>query len=279
MLHVVQVVIWGVAETPQLFLDEAKAGAAYVECAKKHWEQRYSAYCEHHGLSSDSFAVAQTFVGTIDVSEKSRINYWTFDVEEAGLGGMTSLPGGAGMKELRHAAEEIVAVKAGMERLMDDLSHLVDRFARMDVSPVEAPVAGGPEMVEAFPDAVRQEEAEPDPAARATPEWQAFVGTIKRLGSGSRNEFLLLHRDDWRKEVYNNRTSLEYWDWVADRIGKYKERAKNAGYSIFVDPDSPGCYRFTDPGGIANDDCFDSEWEGWCAAGLDFEAKCRDAAG
>ena len=56
--------------------------------------------------------MAQTFVGTIDVSEKSRINYWTFDVEEAGLGGMTSLPGGAGMKELRHAAEEIVAVKA-----------------------------------------------------------------------------------------------------------------------------------------------------------------------
>ena len=59
MLHIVQVVMWGVAETPQLFLDEATARTAYVECAKKHWEQRYSAYCEHHGVSSDLFASAQ----------------------------------------------------------------------------------------------------------------------------------------------------------------------------------------------------------------------------
>ncbi len=86
MVHIVQVVMWGVAETPQLFADESKARAAYVECAKKHWGQRYAAYCEHHGLSSDTFDSAQGFVDTLDVSEKSRIHYWTVNADELGLG-------------------------------------------------------------------------------------------------------------------------------------------------------------------------------------------------
>lgn len=273
MLHVVQVVLWGVAEKPQLFIDEEKAQAAYVQWARKHWEQRYSAYCEHHGVSSDSFASAQAFVNSIDISEKSKIHLWTFNPEEAGLSTMKQ----PAQEEFRHAAKEIVAVRDGLAQLLNDLSTLADRFAPMGASPGEAQTAVPEKTAPSIP-ALPQEEPESDPQTYTTPEWKNFVGTITRLGSGSRNEFYLLNRDDWRQDVYSNRTSLEYWDWVADRIVKYKEKAKNAGYTVFEDPE-PGCYRFKNKEGIASEERFDSEWEVWCAAGLYQEAACRAEAG
>jgi hypothetical protein len=104
------------------------------------------------------------------------------------------------------------------------------------------------------------------------------VGTITRLGSGIRNEFYLLNRDDWRQDVYSNRTSLEYWDWVADRIVRHKEKAGKANYSVFEAPES-GCYRFKNREGLESEESFDSEWEAWCAAGLYQEAACRAEAG
>lgn len=279
MVHIVQVVMWGVAETPQLFADESKARTAYVECAKKHWGQRYAAYCEHHGLSSDAFDSAQGFVDTLDVSEKSRIHCWTVNADELGLGDSKEAPFGAELEEFRHVAEGIVAVQTGLTGLLDDLSDLTARFSRMDPSPEKAQAVDAPETVTPSPSADLQEDPEPDPATYTTPEWKTFVGTIKGLGSGIRNEFYLLHRDDWRQDVYSNRTSLEYWDWVADRIMKYKKRAKKANVSVIQDPESPGSYRFINQEGIASEDRCDSEWEAWCAAALDLEGNCRDAAG
>jgi hypothetical protein len=35
MLHIVQIVIWGVAETPEVFGDEAKARASYEKVPKR----------------------------------------------------------------------------------------------------------------------------------------------------------------------------------------------------------------------------------------------------
>jgi len=273
MLYVVQVVMWGVAETPQLFIDVEKAQAAYVQWARKHWEPRYSAYCDHHGVSSDSFASAQAFVNTIDVSEKSKIHFWTFNPEVAGLNTMKQ----PAQEEFRQAAEEIVAVRDGLAQLLNDLSSLADRFAPMDASPIEAQAAVPEKTAPSIP-TLPQEEPESDPQTYTTPEWKKFVGTITRLGSGSRNEFCLLHRDDWRQDVYSKRTALEYWDWVADRIVKYKEKAKNAGYSVFEGPES-GCYRFQNREGIESEERFDSEWEAWCAAGLCQVAACQADAG
>ena len=273
MLHVVQVVLWGVAEKPQLFINEEKAQAAYVQWARKHWEQRYSAYCDHHGVSSDSFASAQAFVNSIDVSEKSKIHLWTFNPEEAGLNTMKQ----PAQEEFRHAAKESVAVRDGLAQLLNDLSTLADRFAPMDASPGEAQTVVPENTAPSIP-ALPQEEPEADPQTHTTPEWKNFVGTITRLGSGSRNEFYLLNRDDWRQDVYSNRTSLEYWNWVADRIVKHKEKAKNAGYTVFEDPES-GCYRFKNKEGTASEERFGSEWEVWCAAGLYQEAACRAEAG
>jgi hypothetical protein len=42
MLHIVQVVLSGIAEIPKLHFDEARAESAYVECAKEYWAQSYS---------------------------------------------------------------------------------------------------------------------------------------------------------------------------------------------------------------------------------------------
>lgn len=262
MLYVVQVVLWGVVEAPQLFIDEEKAQAAYVQWARKHWEQRYSAYCEHHGVSNDSFASAQAFVNSIDVSEKSKIHLWTFNPEEAGLNSMKQ----PAQEEFRQAAKEIVAVRDGLAQLLNGLSILADRFSPMDASPGEAQTAVPEKTAPSIP-VLPQEESDSDPQKYTTPEWKNFVGTITRLGSGIRNEFYLLNRDGWRRDVYSNRTSLEYWDWVADRIVKYKDKAKSTGYSVFEDPESGG-YRFKNREGVESEESFDSEWEAWCAAGL-----------
>jgi hypothetical protein len=266
MLYVVQVILWGAAEKPQLFADEEKAQVAYVQWARKYWEQRYAAYCDHHGASSDAFASAHAFVKTIDVSEKSKIHFWAFQPEEAGLNAMQQ----PAQEEFRQAGKEIVAVRDGLAQLLNDLSSLADRFAPMDASPGEAQAAV-PEKTSPSLPALPQEEHDSDPQTYTTPEWKKFVGTIKRLGSGSRNEFYLLHRDDWRQDVYSNRTALEYWDWVADRIVKYKDKAKSASYSVVEAPESGG-YRFRNREGVASDESFDSEWEAWCAAGLYQEA-------
>ncbi len=268
MLHLVQVVMWGVAEAPQLFPDEAKARAAYVERARKQWAQRYAAYCEHHGVSGDSFESAQAFVGTIDASEKSTINYWAIKPEEAGPEDWQNPLRGPGVEEFQHVAKDIVIVREGLARLLEDVSRLADRCALMDVTSVEAQPVSGPERTAPPPSVAPEEKPEAAQETYATPEWKNFVGMIKRLCSGSRNDFNLLPRDDWRQDVYSNRTSLEYWDWVADRMVKYKENAQNAGYAVVEEPDAPGYYKFTNREGTPSEDCYDSEWEAWCAAGL-----------
>lgn len=277
MLHIVQVVMWGVAETPQLFVDEEKARSAYVECAQKRWDQRYSAYCEHHGMSRDAFLSAQAFVKTLDVSEKSCINFWTFNPAEIGLGDSAKAPAGPSPEELQEVTGKIAALKEGLTRLVDDVSKVADTLAGKEVSPDSAPAVRVEETVAPPPEA-KERKPEPDPEKYKTQEWKNFVGTIKRLCSGSRNDFYLLPRDDWRNDVYSNLTSLEYWDWVADNIVQHQEEAKEANYSVVEDSEAPGYYRFQNPEGIPSESYY-SEWEAWCAAGLHAAASFRAEAG
>lgn len=273
MLHVVQVVMWGVAETPLLFLDEEKARSAYVENTRKQWEQRYAAYCEYHGTSAGSFSSAHAFISSIDASEKSTINFWTINPEEPGIGVSVSDQCGPGAEDYRQAVEGLHAVKEGLARLLFDVSNLADRFALTEGASMKTRPTTGPKKSAPAPPTAPREEPESAPETYTTPEWKAFAGTIKRLCSGSRNEFYLLPKDDWRQDVYSNRTALEYWDWVADRIVKYKELAKSAGYSVIEDPAAPGCQRFINREGLASEECQDSEWEAWCAAGLHLEVR------
>src|SRR5512133_1930007 len=90
MLHIVQVLLSGSAETPRVFFDEGAARAAYVECAKKYWNQSYAAYCEGRGLDGTSFSSAQAFVAGFDLADRSRIHYWSVTPED----GAGSLPTG-----------------------------------------------------------------------------------------------------------------------------------------------------------------------------------------
>lgn len=268
MLYIVQVVMWGVAETPRLFTDEARARAAFVEGARKNWEQRYSAYCEHHGVGNEDFASAQAFVKALDVSEKSTINLWSFSADEAGLG---ETKPAAGSEEFGLLAKEVVAVKEGLTRLLGDVSKLVDRFAAQDTAPVEAQAVEAPQEKRTPSSAAPQQKQEADPGKYATKEWSNFVAEIRGACSGSKNECALLPRGMWRHDVYGNLTALEYWDWVADRMVNYKERAQAANYTVIADPDSLGYHRFSNAEGDLSEDDYRSEWEAWCAAGLHLE--------
>jgi hypothetical protein len=264
MLHIVQVVMWGVAEQPLLFSSEEKARAAYVDCVRKAWTQRYDAYCEHHGLDGGSFMSAQAFVHTIDTSEKSAVHLWTATPEGTELD--APQPGTEG---IRQVAEGINAVQDWLTRLLAEVAHLADRCARMDAAAGSCEVA---ETVVSPPATGMEEITEASPETRATAEWQNFVAQIQRSFSNSRNQATLLPRDDWRQDVYSHHTSLEYWDWVADRTKRYRDEAEKAGYAVMAEEGVLGCYRFANRDGIGSEDHYGSEWEAWCAAGLHLKA-------
>jgi hypothetical protein len=271
MLHIVQVVKWGVAETPQIFTDETKAQAAYVESADKQWEQRYYAYCEHHGLNKGAFASAQAFITSIDVSEKSTVNFWSLPFEEAGQ--YDAQRSARPQEETRRLALEIVAIKEGLTHLLQDVSRLAAGFPEVDAPSTDAQSNGRPAESAPPPPTAAQQQQESDPGKYTTKEWSAFVADIRRLCCGSKNESGLMPRGAWRNDVYSNATSLEYWDWVADRMEYYKKSAMAADYTVNTDPDSADYLKFANKEGDASEESYHSEWEAWCAAGLYLEGK------
>jgi hypothetical protein len=236
MLHIVQVVLSGIAEIPRLLFDEGKAQSAYVECAKEYWAKSYSAYCEQNGASMDCFSSAKAFVNTFDSAEKSNIYYWIVKPKDMGLDKLDlHLPGTELIKECREHIQQ----------------------------------PGSPEGDAGLPSSILpQEEAKEIDEKFSTPEWKEYVEFIKNISGGSRSEFHLFTRNDWRQDVYSNSTSFEYWDWVAAKIDSCIEKAKNAGCSVFEDSDHPGQYKFKTPDGIVSEFSCNTEGEAWCHAGL-----------
>ena len=280
-LYIVQVISAGVAQTPKLFIDMEKADAAYVEYTKECWPRFYSLYCEKHGISADCITSAQTFVNELDSSEKNKINYWVTAPENFGLRITNLLLPDTGMckgrhEHIRHLAQQAkqasLAVKESFSRLFDKIEELSDNCDSMNTQ-----VANGQPLVVADGEtggaAVtgRQEKPEQNSPVNKTQEWTAFVGSIRSMCGGSRNEYHLFTRQDWRHDVYSNATSFEYWEWVATKIAYYRERAIKAKYSVIDDPDSPGHYKFKTPGGIVREISCYTEWEAWCHAGLNLE--------
>jgi len=265
MLHIVQTVFAGAAEAPQVFLDQAAAEAAFVEQVKACWRQSYPAYCERSGVGIDAFASAKEFLETLDLSEKGRIHYWVLTPADAGPDAMKDLEGLG-----RWAQQGEKSSAAVREKLAGVLGELVRLLAELGVlaAPVAAAQADGPEGA-AVPAPVAAEKTERDAAAEkyATKEWKNFVGTLMSLAGGGRSDFPPLPRADWRQAVYSDETSLEYWDWVAVTVDRYREAAEKAGYAVIEDPASPGHYRVRSPGGAAEETSFYSLWEAWCHAG------------
>lgn len=281
MLHIVQVILSGAAEAPRLFADQAQAEAAYVEAAKKYWQQSYAGYCEKAGVAGDSFAAAQAFVAGFDLAERSRLHFWTLAPEDAGAGA------DEGMSEEQR--QQLVRLVAGMERasgaVRDGLAELRAMVAGESTpvaeerSPSLPPGVAAMPFAEPFPTSFPgMDAAEPPLTSPTAPkpagalpddqEWRAYVDSIMHMCGGNRSEFKLFQRSDWRQAVYSDETTLEYWDWVATQIDTHIEKAQAAGYSVIDDPEQPGRYRFRTPAGDLGEVAVKAKGEAWCRAGL-----------
>jgi hypothetical protein len=276
MLHIVQVLLSGNAETPQVYFDEGAARAAFVDCAKKYWAQAYASFCEGRGLDSDCITSAQAFVASFDLADRSRIHYWTVTPEE-GAGSL--LPDPAALKERIEQLAETVEQASDVVR--EGLNELLATIAAQTkaVTVVAAPPAGEPDSPRCPAPAERSSSPTPEAtlppsiATDNTREWHEYVETIKNLCGGNRSEYPLLTRHDWRQAVYSGETSLEYWEWAAAMLDHYIEKAQQAGYTVVADPDKPDCYRFMTRDGVVSDIVTDAEGEAWCRAGLHLEGK------
>lgn len=279
MLHIVQVVFAGRAETPQVFLDQAGAESAYVDQVKTCWKQSYSTYCDQNGIDIDSLSSARAFLDTLDQSEKSQINYWVVNPVDAPPEKLKELQWMAQRREtighrLKKTVESSAAIRDGLNGLLDDLAQLSDCLGDSEplpagVQPAAPEIDTAPASAEKPREPVKPEDVEEEPAEHYTSkEWKTFVASIMNTYGGSRSACSLLPRPVWRQEVYSDATSLEYWDWVGDRIKRYRKKAENAGYAIIEDPGSPGHYKVKTPEGTVEETSFYSEWEAWCHAGM-----------
>lgn len=281
MWHIIQVVLSGSAEPPMVFSDETAAQAAFVSCAKKYWAQSYSAYCERSGDNSDSFTTAEAFVARFDLADRSRLHFWSITPEDSAAPAAGGLqPGLEALQERRqrieHLAQE-VAQSSGV--VMGALNELLAAIAELtgDTGGTAANAdegANAPRLLASQETAPAAQEAAAQPVTNYdSKEWQEYVASIKNMCSGSRREYHLFTRDDWRQAVYSNQTSFEYWEWLAITIDHYIEKAQLAGYAVVPDLDRSGGYRFKTPDGIVSESSSDAEGEAWCRAGLHIEGK------
>ena len=279
MLHIVQVVLAGSAEMPQVFVDEEAARAAFVACAKKYWSQAFAAHCEKTSVDSESFSSAQAFVATFDLADRSRIHYWSTEPVDAPCG---TQPGLGRLAEQQRLIERLAGeVERASGAVRDGVTELLATIAEVTGEKVGAAVQPVTEPDEPRPLAAVNDSTSPAPQALPQPavapcttrEWKEYVESIKNMCGGSRNEYHLFTRSDWRQAVYGGQTSFEYWEWLAATIDHYIEQAQRAGYAVIPDPDNPGRYRFRTPDGIVSDIPTDAEGEAWCRAGLHLEGK------
>ena len=310
MLHMVQVVLSGSAETPRVFMDEAQAHAAFVAAARKYWAQSYAAYCERTGVDAERFSSAQAFVASFDLAERSRIHYWNVTPEDAGTGATQLLPGVALLMERREQIQRLVQeveqasgiVREGLTELLDivagctgeeppvtvqpsspDDRNVPGRFASVELPAEELAPAAPATVGQEAPGRLATASLPAEEPARTVPqpsdeqyntkEWRNYVNSIMGMCGGSRSEYHLFNRYDWRQAVYSNETAFEYWDWVAATIDEHIEQAQKAGYAIIDDPDKPGHYRFRTPAGEVSDISTEAEGEAWCRAGLHLKGR------
>ena len=292
MLHIVQVIMSGSAEVPQLFVKKERAEAAYVEAVKKYWRQSYAAYCEQNGVAGDSYASAQAFVASFDLADRSRIHHWILDPEDAETGSDSTA-----LEAQREQARQLIA---GMEQASDIFKSGLSELRALSEGrgDAEAGTTGQPaEGSQSFqPGAAAMPFSDPFPSTypgmlpSATPvenpappmpdseqyntkEWKDYVNSIMQMCGGNRAEYHLFKRADWRQAVYHDETKFEYWDWVAFQIDEHIEKAQKADYSVIEDPEQPGNFRFQTPTGEASDITTETEGEAWCRAGLHLEGR------
>jgi ADP-ribose pyrophosphatase YjhB (NUDIX family) len=182
--------------------------------------------------------------------------------------------------------QEVVLIEAPQELGFAMHTRVVERFFREKGAPgassgseptgSSAPGRDRPRRLaaaEMAPEAAAPAAAPSSAEKHATAEWKAFVQSVMNMCGGSREEFHLFNRQDWRQAVYSDKTGLEYWEWVAVQIDDHIEKARQAGYAVVEDPDQPGSYRLRAPDGTVGDVADETEDEAWCRAGLHLEGK------
>lgn len=278
MLHIVQVVLSGVAENPKVFIDEAKAKSAYVECVNEYWAQSYPAYCDQNDVRRDCFSSATAFVKTFDFVDKSKVNYWIVTPEDKGSDKLNLFL--LDLELIKERREHILrltkeveqtsrAVKVGLTDLSDKIADLAVSITSLDVLLTDDQYVGRPEGASGLPSPpLPQEEPEAIDEKYKSPEWGKYVESVKNMCGGGSSEFRLFSRHDWRQDVYSNSTSFEYWEWVAAKIDTCTGKAENAGYSVIEDSGQSEHYKFKTPDGIVSEISCTTEEEAWCHAGL-----------
>jgi len=282
MLHIVQVVLPGSVETPQVFIDKVQAEAAFVASAKKYWRQSYAAFCEEAGGDADDYATAQAFVATFDLADRSRIHEWSVEIETGGAGDIERLlPGGAALQEQQERIQQLVVeveqasgvVRAGMSELLEILSGVTTTTEPARKKQPSDSLRSQPGQLKNFTAPTAPSTTQNSSSSFSSEERQAFIGSIMHMSGGNRSEAKLFDRAAWRQAVYSDETALEYWDWVADQIDAYIDKAQQAGYSVIDDTEQSDCYWFQTPDGFVGEISCKAAGEAWCRAGLHLEGR------
>lgn len=266
MYYVVQMILAGETNPPKIFVDQFLAKQTFVSLVREHLAEEYAGYCASTEADPDSFKSAHAFAKTL-LDEDTCIYHWEVNVEKSehpGKDHPLSHPTSESFLEATsNAQQQILCVQTELRNLAEQLTGISQEFLRLqqqaDAEDMDGPVVA-PELVEPAPENLDEK--------YQTEEWRDFVQTLTQLCGGNWGEFPLLPRQDWRKAVYDNDTTQQYWEWVAITIDKSINRAKLSGYTIEENGEQSGHFNYISPVGERSTTSYEMEDLAWCAAGL-----------
>lgn len=270
MLYIIQRIVSPAVTPPRIFTDQTSAQTAFVALVHEHRAADFARYCASNGGNSESFATAKAFADSVG-EEDAGFCYWERDLEaEGGAAKQLNLPSHSREPLLKATAEtqqQVLGVQTQLRSLTEKLTSMSQELIRLQNLLAEegngsAPdqAAGAAELPQPRPDALDEK--------YQTANWQEFVQSLIQMCGGNRAEFSLLPRQDWRQAVYDNHTTLPYWEWVAIAIDQSIERARTTGYAVEEDGEQSGHFAYLTPTGERSATLYDLEDLAWCAAGL-----------
>jgi len=266
MVYVVQLILSGETKPPKIFVDQSLAKQAFVALVRGHLAEKYAGYCAGTGAEPDSFQSAQAFAETL-FEEDTCVYYWEVNVEKSehpSKDCLLSKPTSESLLEATsNTQQQILCVQTELRNLAEQLTGISQELLGLqkpaDEEDKDGPDAA-PELEEPAPDILDEK--------YQTEEWREFIRSITQMCGGNWGEFPLLPRQDWRKAVYDNDTTQQYWDWVAITIDKSINRARLSGYTIEENGEQSGHFNYISPAGERSTTNYEMEDLAWCAAGL-----------
>ncbi len=270
VLYIVQMIVSGTVAPPRVFADQTCAQRAFIALVREHRAADFSEYCAINEADPESFATAKAFAGT-GGGEDACFCYWELALEADGVAAkQVQLSSQSREPVLKAAAEtqqQVLGVQTELRGLTEKLTGMSHELIRLQKLIGDDEEGAGSEEASGAPELPKPEPGALDEKYQ-TAEWQDFVQSLIQMFGGNRGEFPLLSRQDWRQAVYNNHTTLQYWEWVAITIDQSIERAKANGYAIEEDGEQSGHFVYLTPTGERSSTLYEMEDLAWCAAGL-----------